>query len=94
MPRVLETAALGGKRQNQTLRNGETEFIMGRVREYSMMFLVVEIKAREVTCPEERLLIYQQRDTGVGPDRRRFMVVKEDVELVTQEAVDWLCGDP
>lgn len=94
MLRVLETAALGGKRQNQTLRNGETEFIMGTVREYSMMFLVVEIKAREVTCPEERLLIYQQRDTGVGPDRRRFMVVKEDVELVTQEAVDWLCGDP
>lgn len=33
---------------------------MGTVREYSMMFLVVEIKAREVTCPEERLLIYQQ----------------------------------
>lgn len=36
-----------------------------------MMFLVVEIKAREVTCPEERLLIYQQRDTGIGPGRRK-----------------------
>lgn len=44
---------------------------MGTVREYSMMFLVVEIKAREVTCPEERLLIYQQRDTGIGPGRRK-----------------------
>lgn len=42
---------------------------------------VLGIKARDVTCPKERLVIYRWRDTGVGPGRR-FMVMKEDVKLV------------
>lgn len=84
MPWVLETLALRGKAESNSEFLFERNGIRDEVHQRYMQRIfsdALQIKARDVTCPVEKLLIYQWMDTGVGPGRR-FMMMKEDVKLV------------
>lgn len=75
---VLETLALVEKAESSAEIHFERNGIRDKVHQRCSRIIfsdALEIKARNVTFPEDRLLMYQWRDAGVGPDKR-FMMIK------------------